>query len=276
MAKGSLRRTTQSWCSRTIQLDGCTFSRYITFRTPRPAGAISHQGPSSRVTILRRPWTCRERAGNGYGIPRAAAEPLDSFRSQRERAEVSRAEDVAAAVGRNRDAKRFSSEMRRTAIAILVFLSAVSLTARQAVTGAASPLPQNPQDARPPRDPNKPNDAGTGRIRGRVIGGDTRGAAAASHGDRSTATAMSRRVQPSRMTPDVTSSKRWRLVASVSPPSKADTSTSTTDNVAPNNLDRTLISHQGKPSMSISICRVAVPSRGASPMALENQLSALR
>jgi len=62
--------------------------------------------------------------------------------------------------------------MRRTAIVILVFLSAVSLSARQAVTGATSPTPQNPQDARPPRDPRKPNEAGTARIRGRVIGGE--------------------------------------------------------------------------------------------------------
>jgi len=62
--------------------------------------------------------------------------------------------------------------MLRTAIVIVVLLSAASLGARQAVTGATSPQPHNPQDSNPPRDPKQPKDSGTARIRGRVIGGE--------------------------------------------------------------------------------------------------------
>ncbi len=62
--------------------------------------------------------------------------------------------------------------MLRTAIVIVVLLSTASLGARQAVTGATSPQPHNPQDSTPPRDPKQPKDSGTARIRGRVIGGE--------------------------------------------------------------------------------------------------------
>ena len=63
--------------------------------------------------------------------------------------------------------------MLRAAVAILVLLSASLLDARQAAVGTAAPVPQNPQDTRPARDPKKPKDTGTARIRGRVIGGET-------------------------------------------------------------------------------------------------------
>src|SRR6185295_18313199 len=62
--------------------------------------------------------------------------------------------------------------MLRAAIVILALLSAPLLQARQASTGAAGPVPQNPQDTRPARDPKKPKETGTARIRGRVIGGE--------------------------------------------------------------------------------------------------------
>jgi len=62
--------------------------------------------------------------------------------------------------------------MLRAAIVILALLSAPLLQARQAPTGAAAPVPQNPQDTRPARDPKKPKETGTARIRGRVIGGE--------------------------------------------------------------------------------------------------------
>jgi hypothetical protein len=62
--------------------------------------------------------------------------------------------------------------MRHAAIVIIAFLSAASLDARQATTGAVAPVPQNPQDTRPPRDPKQLKDSGTARIRGRVIGGE--------------------------------------------------------------------------------------------------------